>query len=321
MVAEQESPKPRDIAIKVRTFFMIFPSERFLEPFTPYLERECPGATCAATAVESLLSVISAASLPFQLIQNSTMQRRFDSFHASERILALIPETPGSGLSEEAERYALRSAREKMTEFMNCDEGKNFMRDQVIYELDRSLSSPEVKNAAQELLIQTLISTWSIFEIFARSFIIEWLNNDPRRASLILASPELRDFFGKQAIDIQTIGDHSFDLTKSMGTVLFKGRRVDSLATIKGAMKALFDSPDVQTALGKDLWILNQRRHLFVHNRGVVDPDYLKQTGEVFPLGERLILNCDDVELYLIAIRAAIIAIGDAEMEALRQSF
>lgn len=312
MTTEQQSPTPRDLAIKVGQSFMIFSSETFLEPLKPYSEGECSSARCIASAVEGLHSVISAAGLPYQLIQDSTMQRRFDSFHNSERILALIPEKPGSGLSDDAKRRAFKSAEHKLSEFLSGDEGKDSVRDELLYELDRRLMSSDVRIAAQELLVQTLISTWSIFESFARSFIIAWLNDDPNRASPILASQNLKEFFGKQVVDIQTIGDHSFDLSKSMGTVLFRGRRLDSLGTIRGAMKALFESSTVQTALGEDLWILNQRRHLFVHNRGVVDSTYLKQTNDTAPLGERLTLNCDDVKQHLIAVRVAIIAIGDA---------
>ncbi|AZV77952.1 hypothetical protein EBB79_08605 [Parasedimentitalea marina] len=312
MTNKQKAPSPRDLAIEAAQVFMIFPSETFLAPLEPYSDGEYPCAKSVASAAEGLHSVISAAGLPFQLIQESTMQRRFDRFHAAERILALIPEKPGSGLSEDSERRALKSADQKMTEFLNNDEGSDIIRDQIIFEMDRRLKSSTVRIAAQELLVQTLISTWSIFESFARSFIIAWLNDDPSRASSIIASQDLKDFFGKKVVDLQTIGDHGFDLSKSMGTVLFKDRRLDSLGNIRGAMKAFFNSSNIQTALGKDLWILNQRRHLFVHNRGVVDLEYLKKSGDTAPLGERLTLKCADVEQHLVSVREAIIAVGDA---------
>lgn len=315
MTTAPSPPTPRDLAIKVSQVFMIFPSETFLEPLKPYSDGDCPCARCIATAAEGLHSAVSAAGLPFQLVQDSVTQRRFDSFHASERILALIPEKPNSGLSEEAQLLAYKSASQKMKDFLETDEGTDSMRDQILSDLDHRMGSANVRVAAQELLIQTLISTWSIFESFARSIIIAWLNEDPRRASSVLDSPDLKDFFGRKVVDFETIGDHNFDLSRSMGTVLFKDRRLDSLRVIRGSMKALLSSQAVQTALGKDLWILNQRRHLFVHNRGVVDAAYVSKTAETTPIGEKLTLKCDDVIEHLIAVRTAILAVGDAAAE------
>ncbi|MFK5979532.1 MAG: hypothetical protein QM488_11660 [Rhizobiaceae bacterium] len=220
-----------------------------------------------------------------------------------------------NGLPESTKRSAIDAANEKMSEFLASEEGRDFMRDQMLYELDRRLDSHDVAIAAQELLIQTIISTWSVFESFARSFIITWLNEDPSRASLILTSQDLKNFLGKQVIDFQTIGDHSFDLSSSMGTIIFSGRRLDNLGVIRVTMKALFGSATVQKALGDNLWALNQKRHLFVHKRGIVDTDYLSKTGASAALGERLSLESDDVLEYLKAVRDAIIAIGDAAMK------
>ena len=122
----------------------------------------------------------------------------------------------------------------------------------------------------------------------------------------MLSHSDLKEFFGKNPIDLKAIEHHSFDLSKSMGTVIFQNRRLDGLNVIRGIMKALFNSPDIQTALGQDIWVLNQRRHLFVHNRGIVDQDYLIKTGESLRLGERLPLACDDIEDYFIAVRTAL---------------
>ena len=154
------------------------------------------------------------------------MQRQYDRIHASERILALIPEIPGSGLSEQGAHIARSSANQKMIDFLDSSVGKDIIRDEIIYDLYRRIQSHDVMNAAQELLIQTLISTWSIFESFARSFIISWLNDNPKQATLILNSQSFKEQFGKQSIDIQNLSDHNFDLSKSMGAILFNGRRL-----------------------------------------------------------------------------------------------
>jgi len=74
-------------------------------------------------------------------------------------------------------------------------------------------------------------------------------------------------------------------------------------------METLFSDPVVRDALGEELWMLNQRRHLYVHKRGLVDQEYLSRTKDKVPLGHRLVVTSYDVEGYLIAVKSAIIAI------------
>ena len=62
----------------------------------------------------------------------------------------------------------------------------------------------------------------------------------------------------------------------------------------------------------KDLWMLSQRRHLIVHNRGVVDHRYNKQTGETYKEGQRLYVPPTDIELYVTLVRDIGIAILEA---------
>lgn len=140
------------------------------------------------------------------------------------------------------------------------------------------------------------------------------VNDDPKRASPILKSYELKDFFGKQVVDIKVIDEHGFDLSNSMGDLIFRGRRLDSLVIIKSIFKAIFNSSDIQTAVG-NLWLLNQRRNLLVHNRGIVDKEYLKNSGDTSPIGTRLALRSSDIENYLNGVQRAIIAISIAAEE------
>lgn len=312
MAEERQSPPPTEIVVRVRQSFIIFQAEPFLEPLELYFEQNSGWEGCVRVAVEGLRSVINAAGLPFQLVQDSVSQRRFDRFHMSERILGLKAEDPGTGLSKESERSALTSARKMMGDFLSSSEGRDFMRDEIIYELNSRLNSQDVQVSAQELLNQTLISTWSIFESFARSFIISWIDANPGYAAPVLASPDLKDYLGKQVVDIKTIDEHGFDLSKSMGSILFRGRRLDSLKVIRGVTKALFNDADIQTSLGSDLWLLNQRRHLFVHNRGVVDADYLSNTSDPAKLGDRLLLKSEDIKQHLVAVHSAIVCIAKA---------
>ena len=296
-------------AIRVQKAFLVFSPEGFFDELKSYTIGDGPYVSAIVDAIEGFRRTIAAASLPFQLIQDAVIQQKFDRLHSAERIRALKQVNAGSGLTLELQESAYRTANEKMSEFLTSSAGNIFMRDRIVDEMDQRLKSKDVENAASELCVQTLISTWSIFESFSRTFLVSWMNEHPDSASRVLSSPELKEFFGKNPIDIKSIERHSFDLSKSMGTIIFLNRRLDSLNVIRGIAKALFNSSDVQIALGDDLWLLNQRRNIFVHRRGIVDQDYLNKTGEKIPLDERLPLTCDDIEHYFYVVRAALTAL------------
>jgi len=245
-------------------------------------------------------------------VSHSVHQRRFDRIHAAERIRSLKDVEPGHEPSEDLNRQSFQSASDKMSEFVRSEEGINHVRDGIVYHLDQHLSSPAVASASFELLVQTLISAWAVFESSVRIFVIGWINADPQRAKPVLELPDLKPYFGKQVVDIAVIGEHAFDLTSSMGDILFQDRRLDSLSVIRNVLEALFNNSAVRGALAEDMWMLNQRRHLFVHRRGLVDAEYLRRTGDSVPIGERLSVTSKDIEQYIRAVNGAFVAIATA---------
>ncbi len=302
---QQSDGPPRDQVDRVTQAFLIHSSEAMMlavPKVEPYLEE------CVSDAFDGLRSVIRAATLPFLLTLEAVQQRRFDRLLAAERIRAL-KDAPDD---REPDSVALTVARQRMTDFMSSQAGQDYIRDAVLHDLDRSLSSEDISAAAAEVLIQTLVSTWAVFEHFASSFIVRWIDQDPRRSRSVLAAADLKAYLGKQVVDIDAIDEQGFDLTRSMGTMIFREKRLDNLAVIRSVLDALFNAGEVREAFGDDLWLLNQRRHLFVHKRGFVDREYLKRTGDKVPAGQRLRLASNDVERYLMAVQKAIIAITNA---------
>lgn len=307
---------PAEIVGRVRRAFLILTPEELTEPLNELAKHNICGASLIEDAANGIQSVVSAATLPFQLILNSVHERKFDRLLAAERIRALkIPTAYGeksSPLTEQEKVETAHKARLAMQMMLESEEGSDDIRDATVYALDHSLRSPNVSAAAAELLVQALVSTWAVFENFSSSFIIAWVNDDPRRAKQLLASSDLRIFFGKGIIDLDVIDHHAFNLTHSMGSVIFRGKRLDNLGIIRGAMDALFADADIRASLGNDLWMLNQRRHLFVHRRGIVDHEYRSRTGDEAPLGSHLSISSGDVEHYLTAVQTAVTAIATA---------
>lgn len=305
-------PPPQDVLDAVFENFLILAPESIVEPLAALTIGKQPWRDSFVAAEAGLRSVISAATLPFRLTSHSVHERRFDRFHIAQRIRGLKEVPPGSDLTDEHEEAAWTKANKQMSDYASSTLGSDSLRNATIGEMFQHVQSEEVKSAAREQLVQTLISTWTVFESFSRSFVIHWINEDPSRANPVVSSPDLREFFGKQTVDFQTIGEHGFNLSQSMGFVLFQGKRLDNLKAIKGVMKALFSDENIQRNLSGDLWLLNQRRNLFVHNRGVIDEQYLAQTGEDLSLGDRLTLTSEDVEKHLRSVQVAILNIAKA---------
>ena len=228
-MTEEVNRPPSEMVHLVTEAFLIFPSDDVFIPLRSFSEANTCWADCVSAAMQGLHSVVSAAGLPFALLQSAAVQRRFDRFHSAERIRSLKVDvsTPKEVKvsDDERERFAYERADKIMTNFLESKEGSDYFGNILVYDMNHRLQSQNVRIAAEELLIQTLISSWSVFESFSRSFIISWVNDDPRRAQPILASPDLKEIFGKQVVDMQTIGEHSFDLSRSMGAILFKNRR------------------------------------------------------------------------------------------------
>ena len=313
-----ENPRPTapkrfsEVVDRVKTAFLILDIQTVTEPLEMLDTGPGNCGELVCDAVAGLKSVVSAATMPFQLAINSVHQRRFDRFLSAEQIRSLAHASPSGELSEDLERKAAERARSKMAEFLASGAGRDFVRDAVVEELDRSLASQVVSDAAKELMIQALVSTWAVFEHFVSEFIVDRVNANPHLAKPVLAAPELKAFFGKQAVDFQVIDQHGYDLTRSMGSIIFRNQRLDSLAVVRSVFAAMFDGGEVQKALGKELWLLNQRRHLLVHRRGLVDREYLDRTGDDAEPGQRLVVTSKDVERYLMAVQKAIVTIKTA---------
>jgi hypothetical protein len=52
----------------------------------------------------------------------------------------------------------------------------------------------------------------------------------------------------------------------------------------------------------KEMWVLNQRRHLIVHRRGIVDASYIANTGDALALGAELTISPNELERYLTLV-------------------
>ena len=100
------------------------------------------------------------------------------------------------------------------------------------------------------------------------------------------------------------MASYGYDLSKNLGSFLLSKADLTSVPAIRDAYSALFPAA---AGLGKALadrriWTLCQKRNLIVHRRGIIDQQYLANSGETLPIGTDLWVSPNEVEDLLDAV-------------------
>lgn len=283
-----------NIANVVRTVFLVphdfSESAKPLTDLTPSLP---DGLRQIALAFfDSLHGVIRTLSIPFHYTYSQVHSLHWQRFLMAERIRAR-----GIENEEEREPAALKIAKERFAEYL-VGEGREVVVDDVLARLKELQDEPESLAAARELTRQGVVLVWSAVEVLARDSFVFILNRRPILAEQLLAEQANRKRFSVDRIDWQPLAAYGYDLSKNLGTFLMSKADLTSVQAIRDAYGALFPTA---TELGRKLadrrlWDLCQKRNLLVHRRGIVDQQYLANTGDTLPLGADLWIPPSEVE-------------------------
>lgn len=264
----------------------------------------------------NLQSVTWTVGIPFFLASASESQKRFDFMHMAERIRAL-PATDDLQTTESTERQALEEARRRMTDFVHSEDGVQVLSLGVCSFLVSVTENDAVRLAANELLRQGTVLVWGSLEVLVRDVFKAYLNANPSSAMKLLEDPTARRRFPFKTIPLETLAEHQFDVSREMGGILTDAHDLGDLGSIKVFLKNLFpDSEGLRQALDqRELWLLNQRRHVIVHRRGIVDAKYLENTGDQADTGTRIRISPRDFERYLEIVRDVGVKLLNALLE------
>jgi hypothetical protein len=286
-----------------RHFFFGPVGFRFHAPLDALQATVAPALVTHATAFRhNLLSVVETARLPHSLVYVGVASRHFSRVLIAERIRARADSN-----SDEAKRE-LDATTRAQAQFDEMLEQKEF-QDSMEKETESNLTNihevdTEVAGAARELLRQAASLTWAALEILMRDMFVTVLNEKPELVKILFDDPVAKRALDLKPLSYEIFEEYGFDLSKRMGDVLLKERRLDSLPGIKSVLKALVGDPELIDALGSpELWLLNQRRHLIVHRRGIVDAEYVAKTGDALPIGSQLEITPDNLRGYLSVVR------------------
>jgi hypothetical protein len=278
-------------------------------------------ADLGQTFRKSLASTLSTVGLPFALATTSVLQSRYQRLHIAERIRALpVGDDDDEGGEQQAAREAnaAERAEERLREFQSSKDGMDQLIDDTCWFLLNSLRETAVEAASNELIQQGVVLLWSAFEVFFRDGIQTYLNENAEAVKSIAKDKPITKALKLEAFTLETLASYDFNISFDLGNMVVEKQDFSDLVAIKTICKAIFpDSCKLFDSLNeRDLWLLCQRRHVIVHNRGCVDFKYLDKTHDDRALFAPLLLTPSEFENHF---RAALKA-GEAFLEVLCQS-
>ena len=162
----------------------------------------------------------------------------------------------------------------------------------------------ELKSAANDLLLQSVITLWGAFEAFCSDVVRCLLNRDPIYLKALTSNEETRRRFGKTKWSLSELLDVGLDLSSKVGDLLLQENDLSDYSSIKATLEALFPSEEpLREALSDPrLRILSKSRNLLAHRGGVVDVKFQKETGLTSAAGDILTVSPTNLCEYLEAV-------------------
>jgi hypothetical protein len=165
------------------------------------------------------------------------------------------------------------------------------------------LKNDVFRESAQELLRQVLVICWSSFEIFVNDILKSLLNVKPHLISSFQNSKPYREALSGQIL-LDALVANEFNVSSTMGDIFCEVVKLDSLEKIREAIRLCIAEPALDTILKDErLWRISQQRHLIVHRRGIVDPEYLRRTSDRAMVGDHLKLDGKYIKASLVLVR------------------
>lgn len=275
-------------AIKLRTKYFI-PTAFLTSSVDGFDNNLCsPYASLANAAQYSFKSIISVLSLP-QTIAFSAIATRYFK-RASDGKNLFYDDIRAEPNKEQAFG--------RFSEYLWLSGSETNLSGEICDFLGSISTQCGVEVASKRLLEQSLVSIWSTIEVLFRDTVEMYLNENPDRVGQLLKSEDAKRILGStRKFTIEELAYYDFNISKQLGTFLIENIDFSKLANIRSCVPPIFEpcSDLIQQLCQKDLWLLNQRRHLFVHRAGIVDKEYIGKTSDTVTIGEPLTISPDMV--------------------------
>lgn len=246
---------------------------------------------------ESTEQILTTLSVPISFMAHGLRKSKAYHFSMQDAMLTVMKD----GL---AEKDPKRTAQELVSYFENLlkRNEENVIND-ASTEIELLISQvPILKESYSNLGLNAIINSWTIFEAYSKNLWIHCLNKYPKKFlfnllnSKIDSENEIEGISGKN-ISIGLLAKYDFNVSKNLGDLLYAKYDFTGVRGIKKAYKDLFGLKDVELAAfeNQNLSQFEITRHLFVHNAGVIDIDYLRRTNKTGEkINEKININADE---------------------------
>lgn len=285
-----------------RNSFIFGEPPGFFAPMAPLLNQSSELQSVFSAFEQNLGSALTVGSIPFQLMNASILEIRFNQLMAAERIRSRKSEFDGMS-DDERHLTADTIANERMRTELADPDTINRHAKSTLAGLGNHLRDPRFMFSSEELLRQVLVMSWGAFETFVNDAVKSILNLKPELISDVIQARPYRDVVTTKTL-LGALESADYNLSSRMGDFLAGLVPLDSVDKIQSASQVVFRSSPLDAHLKSPLlWRIAQQRHVIVHRRSVVDMRYRERTGDTTPVGQRLILKASDIEEGLVFLR------------------
>jgi hypothetical protein len=141
--------------------------------------------------IKSLASLVHTASVPFILASSSAHDKHYQRVSIAARIRAEMSDQELTESSEQFERRkeitAFQKASAEMQTFESSDEGIDHLAGAIADMLLSGLKNESLESAAQELLLQGTVGTWSALEVLIKDELEILLNHNTSLVAHLLS--------------------------------------------------------------------------------------------------------------------------------------
>ena len=202
----------------------------FFEPFETWTDDSSSIKPVVAAFRSNLRAAKTVGTLPYRLIRGSVAGRRYDRLQLAELIEG--GGEPNSELYSEQQEHA----RSRVKDAWRAQEASTEFNQSVVNEtlniLYYSLNFPYFSEASHELLRQVVVMIWSAFEVTSNDLGVAIINQRPALSKTVL---QLDIYKQLRGIPITTLEEFDFDLSQSMGDILFSIKRLEAYASVSGS--------------------------------------------------------------------------------------
>lgn len=232
---------------------------------------------------KSLDLILTTLAVPISFMAHGLRKSKAFHFSLQDANSVVIS---GEGFQEKDPK---KSAKELVSYFENLIKSSH---EKVIENASEEIellvaNIPILQESYNNLGLNALVNCWTLFEAISKDIWVYCLNNFPKEfLSNLLKNgkdfdQDIEGITGKN-ISIGLLAKYNFDISKNLGDLLVGKYDFTTVRGIKKSYKDLFELKDAElsTLENKNLTQLEITRHLFVHNAGVIDSDYLKRSAK-----------------------------------------